>query len=202
MEEEYEIMSRSTLNKLKSEVEEMKKGPSKEMHESVRDLKGSMDQMINLFKVASEEMKTEKIEEKGVEKKLGPLLEKLDKISEQQNELAKGMVAIADMVKEHFPKIEHSIEDIQRIRLEPRKKAPMPLPPLAPPGPPMGPPPHMPPPPRMPPPPSAPMPLPGMPPPPGAAPPPPPGLGPMPPLEPLGPPPKKKGLLGGLFRKK
>ena len=86
MEEEYEIMSHSKLDKLKSEVEQLKKGPSKEMHESMNNLKGSMDQMINLFKVAANEMKTERIQEEGVEKKLGPLMDKLDKISEQQND--------------------------------------------------------------------------------------------------------------------
>ncbi len=228
-EEEYEIMPHSKLDKLKEDVEELKKGPSKEMHESMNDLKGSIDKMIDLFRVAAEEMKTERIQEEGVEKRLGPVLQKLDKIAQQQNQLANGMVAIADMIKEHFPRIEHDIERIQRMSPEMLKKKFTPMPPVQP----MRPRPVPMPPPAFEPKPLPPLeppqgmrsanfpPFPGdemfpeerppqrpsMPPPPQfGMPPPPPGMGQMPQLEPLGPPPfeerqKKKGLLGGFFKK-
>jgi hypothetical protein len=115
-EDEYDILPRNSLEKLKSDLDTLKKKTSGEgsenMVKSMEELKGSINNLLEMFKQASEEMKLENAEQIGVEKKLGPLTKKVDMLIEQNQELAKGLVVVADMVKEHFPKLEHEVHDM------------------------------------------------------------------------------------------
>lgn len=186
-EESYEIMPYKEIVALKKEIEELKRKTgdtsSQELINSMAKLTKNMDDMLALFQAVAEEMKTEESTEEKMAKNIGPLLEKLNDVVEQNKTIAEGLVTIADMIKEQ-PR-----QPLPAVK-PPRKAHPEmgELPPLAPPpsfqypmGAPMG----------------APMPL------PRAAPlrrMPPPGL---PPLEPFGAPtgapqekPRKKGLFG------
>ena len=216
----YEIMPYKEIVELKKQIGELQKKTgdtsSKELLNSMASLTKSMNNMLQLFSSAAEEMKLEEKTEGELSQKIGPLMDKVAGLENQNKTIAEGMVAIASMVKGikgERPKEMH----------KPSPKPPGPsfgMPPLGEPGlPPMEPPksprpnfpPHppirivtkkpMPPPGAMPP---LGMPPPGMPPgpmPPPGAPMPPPDLGALPPLPPLEEEPKKKGIFK-FFKKK
>ena|GEM_PF-748604 len=219
----YELMPHKKIKKIKKEIETLKKKAetesftSKSFMSSVSSLTKSIDSLMELFKEATEGMKLEEQAEEEVSKKLAPLLGRMDDIEEQNRKIAEGIVTVADMVaelKEEIEKLKKIPPEMPRIRPMPRPKIVMPPEEPRPPKPEKKPAP----PPRFPPlgpmPGARPMPpLPEerpMPPPPwekpGAPPPPippgpPPGPTPPGPFPEIRPERKKKGLLGGLFKK-
>ncbi len=200
-EEEYELLPQKDVLKLKKEISKLRgKAPpevkEEEKFERVLESMGSLSESIeglnDIFQATAEEMKIEEKNEDLYMKKLEPLFDKVDKLVEQNEKIAKGMIAIADMVNEQKARMEDMEEHKPEKHHEERKpvmspmsmpkipipqERPMPPPPpnMPPPGPPPGPRGPMPPPPS----PGAPPPGPRgpMPPPPGAgAPPPPPNM--------------------------
>ena len=117
--DEYDILPRNSIERLKADLDNLKAktnemssdSGTKEVIGSINELKISINNLMSLFTAAAEEMKMEEAEYVGVEKKLGPLSRKLDTLTEQNQEIARGLVVIADMIKEHFPKIEQEIDD-------------------------------------------------------------------------------------------
>ena len=75
----------------------------KNLSSSVEKLTKSMDNMFELFKVANKEIKEEASSLEFM-KQIGPLFEnmnkKMDKVLEQHDKIADGIVAIADLVKQ------------------------------------------------------------------------------------------------------
>jgi hypothetical protein len=200
--EEYELMPERKLSNMKKELEEFKKhaanldpktGLPKSTVSSIENLNSSISSLLSLFQTATEELKLEERDEALISKQLAPIADKIDTLLEQNEKIAKAIVAIADMVREKTEGIERREEETE----EEVEKKPMFKEPAAPEpeSPPIFPPPRapMPPPPRQ-----APM---GFPPPPTGAP------EPMPPWEAPGlmpgldEKPRKKGLFGGLFGK-
>lgn len=227
----YEIVPHKEILDLKRQVEELKrKGTtsSEDLMNTMTSLTKSMEGMLNLFKAAAEEMKSEEKESDFVSKKLAPLVSKVEEVVRQNKTIAEGMLVLSDKVealkrdtygkKEEKPKLKKEpkmpemsepefekpepfeIPEMPPMEEEKKSKRQMP-PPFTPRGPPpreFGPPPRY-----MPSPPGP------MPPPDFGIPPPPEPFG-MPPLEAPGPDfgipppeekPKKKGFLG-LFKKK
>jgi hypothetical protein len=222
--DEYELMPQKALEGMKKELEELRKhtsniepktGLPKETATSIDKLSGSINQLMDLFKKASDELKLEENEEKLLGKQIQPLIEKIDMLLDQNKKIAKGIVAIADMIKEQLPQMEKKLEEEETYwkkqkeepKPAPRQSFGMPQPPSFGPGSQFGPGPMMPPPPGMQQEMQEPFPpmggqMPGMPempqaPAPGASwpdfPP-----GPMPGLDDR---PKKAGLFGGMFKK-
>ncbi|MBU0615595.1 MAG: hypothetical protein KJ601_05870 [Nanoarchaeota archaeon] len=228
----YEIMPYKEIVELKRQVEELKDRTKKPMNDdllnSIGVLTKQLSSLLQLFKTAADEMRTEESAEERIARSLKPILEKMESVIDQNKTIAEGMVAIADMVKEmrgekpsqpfkevpvkepEMPPLDDDMNDFGKdfTSMSPspgfRQSSGMPPPPgmglsgMPPPG--MGMPPRMQSP-GMPPSPR------GMPPPPAMGPPgmPPPGMGMpppmggMPPPPPLGAPEKKKK---GLFSKK
>lgn len=200
----YEIMPYKEIVELKRQIAELQKKTgdtsSKELLESMAALTKSMSNMLQLFSSAAEEMKLEEKTESELSQKIAPLIEKVDRLEEQNKTIAEGLVAIADMVKE--VKGEKKIKEIPKPFSPPEEEKPLfedlpplepEMPPLEPPAPtiqappfstgyprvvPRGPMPRMPIPPMM-----------------------PPDLGPLPPLPPLEEEPKRKRGVFGLFKK-
>lgn len=212
-EEEYEIMPHKTIENIKKELEELKKkAVSKEaiseesFMKSLDSLTNSINGLMALFKEATEEMRVEEEAEETLKAKINPLMHKVQDIENENRTIAKGILAIADMIKERLPEKKPEVERITRVwreRLVPKPKIVMPPP--VPPRP-------MPPPPRPMPPLKEKPPLPPIPPPPIPA----PGLAPIPPPRPLGmppemppplklpelvAPPEKKGFFKRLFKR-
>ena len=98
----YEIMPYKEIVALKRDITELKKksgeAPSRDLLNSMNNLTKSMEGMLQLFRTAAEEMKSE--ESVDVNKQLAPMKAEINKLSEQSKTIAEGMVAIADMVKE------------------------------------------------------------------------------------------------------
>ena len=139
-EEEYTIMPQKSMENLKKELDDLKKKTaggdivvSKELLYSVDNLSKSINGMMELFKIASEEMKLEEREKDVVSEKLDPLSQKLDSLIEQNQKIAKGIVAVADMVREDLPKLRDEIrfalgqlKESQPLRPPVSTRAPLP----------------------------------------------------------------------------
>lgn len=203
-EEEYAIVSKKEFLALKKELEKLKKNPlaasdeGESLQGSIDNLNKGLNIMLEVFKEAAESMKLDEHDSQMLSKQMGPMNEKLDVLVDQNQKIAKGIIAIADMVKEKLEEMGDKLEHMHAP--EPHEERA--LPPLSGGPKPLGaaPPAGMPPPPgAMPPAPGAP-PGPGMPPPPGGLPP----LGTeggLPPMPPPGAAPDKKGMLGGFLKK-
>lgn len=101
-EEEYELLPHKEIEELKEELAKMKEfeiAPSKKLQVSLLEVNQKLDKLITIFEDATHEMK---IEEGGLTftEKMKPLLEKMNKILEQNSEIASGILALADMVKD------------------------------------------------------------------------------------------------------
>jgi hypothetical protein len=105
-EADYDLVPHKKVLELQRQVEEIKRNPmgetssGKEMIEGMQDLSKGVNSMVNLFKGAAEELKLEQQESEALKGQIKPLLDKLDTIIEQNKKIAKGIVAVADMIKE------------------------------------------------------------------------------------------------------
>lgn len=101
-EEEYELLPHKEIEDLKDELAKLKEfeiAPSKRLQVSLLELNTKLDKLITIFEDATHELR---IEEGGLSftEKMKPVLEKMNKILEQNSEIASGILALADMVKE------------------------------------------------------------------------------------------------------
>jgi len=195
--DEYELMPERKLSSMKKELGEFRKraqsvdadtGLPRETVSSLENLNKSISSLLGLFQTATEELKLEERDEALISKKLDPLMKKVDVLLDQNEKIAKAIVAIADMVREEKEETAEEERPAPRFE-EPKAEPPMFQPPSRPSmtSPPMPPPRGMP-----------------------AGFPPPPPMGapePMPPWDAPGPmpefeeKPRKKGLFGGLLKK-
>jgi replicative superfamily II helicase len=178
--EEYELMPERKLSSMKRELDDFRRksenidtktGLPRETASSLENLNRSINSLLGMFKTATEELKLEERDEELISKQLDPIDKKIETLLDQNEKIAKAIIAIADMIKEKSG--EEPVEAQKRFE-EPRMKEEVPSF-MPPPSRPMFPPP-----------------------PPGGAPEPIPPFG-MSELEPLpsfGEKPKKKGLFG------
>lgn len=101
-EDEYELLPHKEIEDLKEELAKLKEfeiAPSKRLQVSLLELNTKLDKMLTIFEDATHELR---VEEGGLSftEKMRPLLEKMNKILEQNSEIASGILALADMVKE------------------------------------------------------------------------------------------------------
>ena len=182
-EDEYELLPHKEIQELKGErakLKEFEVTPTKKMEGSLLELNTKLDKLLTIFEDAMHELRVEEGSLSFAEK-MQPLLKKMNKILEQNAEIASGILALADMVKEL-----RGEKMPERPALAPTPSAVTPfMPPMMPPRPPSMPPVAPPPPPPVPtmmPRPPMPPGLPAMPPRPPTA---PPGVPPGPPLPPV-----------------
>src|SRR3989338_2837196 len=108
------------ISELKSELEGMrgkKEIQQKELAEIVQKLSSTITEMLEVFGAAAEQMKLEEKEYESNTKKHEQIIQKLDKIIDQNRTIAEGMVAIVEMVKE---KIDSKEQKREEPRPEPR----------------------------------------------------------------------------------
>ena len=109
MGEDHEFIPYKDISDLKKELEGMqdkKEISSKDLHEAVRKLTGTMDNLLGVFAAAAEQLKLEDKEYDAESKKHETIISKLDKLIDQNKTIAEGMVAIVELVKEKFPQKE------------------------------------------------------------------------------------------------
>ena len=117
---EDELMPYQTLANIKNELMALKRkagslkgAPSKEFYKAVDRISHDADSLLSLFEEAAKSMEAEKREKKpGLKEQAGFLAKRLDEIEEENKQIAQGILAIADMLKdlkEEEKKIEEEI---------------------------------------------------------------------------------------------
>ena len=101
-EDEYELIPHKEISELKDEIRRLHDNPpspSKHLQISMDDLAAKLDNMTKVFEKA---MRTMSEDEGGLtfKDKMQPILHRMDKILEQNSQIADGIVAMADMVNE------------------------------------------------------------------------------------------------------
>lgn len=127
--EDYTLLPEKEFLKLKRDVDAIKKNPlmglgGEDLIASISELTKSVNNLLELFKAAAEEIKLEQRESETIAQKIDPLFSKIDEIVEQNKKLAKGIVAIADMLSEM---------KTAKPEIKPAAVPPMPAPKVAPP---------------------------------------------------------------------
>jgi hypothetical protein len=100
--EEYEILPEKEIQELKEELRKLKEfeiTPSKKMQVSLVELNTKLDKLLSIFEEATTALQ---LEEGGLsfKEKMRPVVEKMNRILEQNSEIAQGIVAVADLVKD------------------------------------------------------------------------------------------------------
>ncbi len=98
---EYELVPHEEIEKLKRELRELREfeiAPTKKMEISILELNKKLDKLIDIFDKASHDLKRQ---EGGLTftEKMKPLAEKMNRVLEQNAEIASGILAVADMIK-------------------------------------------------------------------------------------------------------
>ena len=99
--EEYELLPHREIEDLKEELRKLKEfeiTPTKKLRISLLELNTKLNKLLKIFDEARHEIRSEEIG-LGFKEKMKPLVEKMDKMLEQQADIAEGMVALADIVK-------------------------------------------------------------------------------------------------------
>lgn len=99
---EYEILPHKEIKELKEELAKLKEyevTPTRKLQISILELNNKLDRLLAIFEEA---MHGIKVEEGGLrfEEKMRPMVERMNKILEQHKDIAEGVVAMADMLKE------------------------------------------------------------------------------------------------------
>ncbi len=120
--DDYEIISRKDIARLKQEIKELKEGKDSG---SANNVMNKLNQMLELFKDASLSIKTEK----PISMKLDAISEKLDKILDQNQKIAEGLLSVVDLVKGVKPEITKPMPGPKPVPpFDPRFPGPMPGP--------------------------------------------------------------------------
>ena len=118
MADEYEILPHKKIEELRSKLEQLKRAkgiPNQiELNDTIDELNENIKHLISIFKKASEALPEE-------EKLLG----KVEKLFEQNKQIAQGIVAVADMMNEKIPKLMEDVHHIKQM-MRPKPVAPKP----------------------------------------------------------------------------
>lgn len=96
----YELLPHKDILELKEELRQLKAKPTeKNLQISMVELSTKLDRLIEIFEEAQEQIKTEG-ESLSWEDKLRPITEKMDKVLEQNGEIARGILGLSDMINE------------------------------------------------------------------------------------------------------
>ena len=98
--DDYEILPHKDIVELREELKRLRAKPTERtLQISMVELAGKVDRLIDIFQEAMESIR---VEEGGLtfQEKMKPLLTRMDKVLEQNSQIAEGIVALADMVNE------------------------------------------------------------------------------------------------------
>lgn len=103
---DYDLLPHKKITQLEEEFTELKRNPfgtsktGKTLNDNVEKLCKCMDELLTVFKTASVNIEQEQQEAASMQNQLGPLMEKIDMLIDQNKKIAKGIVALADMMEE------------------------------------------------------------------------------------------------------
>ena len=126
--EDYEILPQKEIQELKGELQKLKDFeimPSKKLGVQLIELNTKLDKLLSIFEEATTALQ---LEEGGLsfKDKMRPVVEKMNKILEQNSEIAQGIVAVADLVKDLRNDMDKGVT-VKESAIE--GPQPMPLPP-------------------------------------------------------------------------
>lgn len=103
--DEYDIVPHDEIIDLKREIDTLKKNPQKadsdeSLQGSISQLTVTINKMMEMFEEALGSVKEEETEKDVMAEQMNPINDKLNKILDQQQKLAEGIVALADMIDE------------------------------------------------------------------------------------------------------
>jgi len=104
--DDYTLMSSKDVSELKQDVNYLKKNPlggtkaGKSLQDSLDRLNDNIEKLVDIFKEASDMVKMEEHEEKHLLQKIDPIEGRLSNLEAQNEKIAKGILAVADMVSE------------------------------------------------------------------------------------------------------
>lgn len=123
-EQDFEADSYKSISDLSRELAAIKGKKDisvKDLYDTVQKLTGTMNDMLEVFGAAAEQLKLEEKEYEADTRKHELIISKLDKIIDQNKTMAEGMVAIVDMVKEKvIPLARQREESMFKPRAEPK----------------------------------------------------------------------------------
>jgi hypothetical protein len=100
--EDYELVPYQEIEELKEQLSRLKETPiptTKKLQVSIDELAMKIDRLTAIFEEAGHQIKSE---EGGLSfhEKMKPVVEKMNKVLEQNSEIAKGIVALADLIND------------------------------------------------------------------------------------------------------
>jgi len=129
--EDYEIISHKEIDRLKQEINKLKEA---EFSGSANTIMNKLDKILEIFKEASLSMQNDS----SADKKIEEIDEKLNNLLDQNQQIAEGVLAVADLInnatekeeKSQIPKqapMPHPGNIASNPELPPRMMSPMPL---------------------------------------------------------------------------
>ena len=109
MADEDDFIPYKDISDLKRDLENIKDKKdvsTKELYEAVSKLAAVMEDMLEIFGAAAEQLKLEEKEYESEAKKHDAIISRLDKLTDQNRTIAEGLVAMVDMVRGKFPEKE------------------------------------------------------------------------------------------------
>lgn len=106
------LLPKDDMDKLRKEISMLKNRPSlsrdeiykanehDDTKEVMLSLSKSMNYLIRIFREASEEMKHDEHDAVLIADKIDKIIDRLDKLETQNEKIAKGIIAVADMLEE------------------------------------------------------------------------------------------------------
>lgn len=126
--EEYELLPHKEIEELKEELAKLKEfeiTPTKKLRVSLVELNSKLDKLLDIFEDA---MRQVQIEEGGMtfHEKMKPIADKMNKILDQNAQIAEGIVTMADMIKEMRGETPRPFPELPSRRNEPEMEIPSP----------------------------------------------------------------------------
>jgi hypothetical protein len=85
----------------------------------MQQLDTSIGSLVEMFHTATDSMGLEEKENEAVNKALKPVMDRLDVLIDQNQKIAKGVVAVADMVTDEIPKLRDEMKRLSMM-IQPR----------------------------------------------------------------------------------
>lgn len=104
----YDLMPHSKIKELEAQIEELKKGEptsNVSLKRSIDDLNKNIRSMMELFRIAAEEMKMEERQTTNVSVRVKSVYEQMKDVLDQNQKIANGILALADIMHSEFPKV-------------------------------------------------------------------------------------------------
>ena len=113
MPEDYEIVSYEELSDLKKQIEGLRsKGREtvsmSDLKKSIDTLNNNLTVMMELFSQAHSMMNADSKETQALHGSIGPLMQKIDTLLEQNQTVAKGIITVSDMVNKKLVGIDNT----------------------------------------------------------------------------------------------